>query len=67
MLVDQPNRMIQQTVWNFDNGGWPIEVASGVPHLEDGHEGVGFDMELLPAVAKRPDAVIRRISEKCSG
>jgi galactonate dehydratase len=68
MSVHEPNGLIQESVRAFYNGGWFNEVATALPIMENGYvrppEGPGLGMELLPDIARRPDSVVRRISEK---
>lgn len=62
MSFSQPNTLIQESVRAFYKG-WYQELVTMVPHIENGYvypmEGPGLGVELLPAVFKRGDLVVR--------
>jgi galactonate dehydratase len=59
----QPNTLIQESVRAFYTG-WYKELVTTMPTMKDGHvfpmEGPGLGVELLPAVFKRSDLIVRR-------
>jgi galactonate dehydratase len=59
----QPNTLIQESVRAFYSG-WYKELVTTMPTMKDGHvfpmEGPGLGVELLPAVFKRSDLIVRR-------
>jgi galactonate dehydratase len=63
LSLNAPNALIQETVRAFYTD-WYRELATGLPIVEDGtvrpSPGPGLGLELLPDLASRPDAVVRR-------
>jgi galactonate dehydratase len=59
----QPNTLIQESVRAFYSG-WYRELVTEVPVIRDGYvlpmEGLGLGTDLLPAVFKRSDPIVRR-------
>jgi galactonate dehydratase len=62
----QPNTLIQESVRAFYTG-WYKELVTTMPTMKDGHvfpmEGPGLGVELLPAVFKRSDLIVRRTTD----
>jgi L-alanine-DL-glutamate epimerase-like enolase superfamily enzyme len=63
LSINAPNALIQECVRAFHTG-WYTELCSGLPLVERGTvrpaPGPGLGVELLPGLAARPDAVVRR-------
>ena len=63
LSVNAPNTLIQEVVRAFYTG-WYTELVTGLPIVSDGHVTVapvpGHGVALLPGLADRPDAVVRR-------
>lgn len=64
LALNAPNALIQETVRAFYTG-WYKELVTGLPVVEDGQVRLGTDapglgLALVPGLAERPDAVVRR-------
>jgi len=63
LSLHAPNGLIQETVRAFTTG-WYRELATRLPPIEKGFirapDGPGLGVELLPDLADRPDAMVRR-------
>lgn len=63
LAINAPNTLIQETVRAFFTG-WYTELVSGLPIVEGGAvrpaPGPGLGVELLPGLAARADATVRR-------
>jgi L-alanine-DL-glutamate epimerase-like enolase superfamily enzyme len=64
LSLNAPNALIQETVRAFFTG-WYTELVSGLPVVENGTVRLGANrpglgVELLPGLATRPDATVRR-------
>ena len=64
LSLSAPNALIQETVRAFYTG-WYRELVTGLPRVENGQVSLGSDapglgVALLPGLAERPDAVVRR-------
>ncbi len=66
LSVNAPNTLIQEAVRAFYTG-WYTELVTGLPIVADGHVTVapapGHGVALLPGLADRPDAVVRRTGQ----
>jgi galactonate dehydratase len=66
LSLSAPNALIQETVRAFYTG-WYRELVTTLPRVENGQVSLGSDAPglgtaLLPGLAERPDAVVRRTS-----
>lgn len=65
LSLNAPNALIQESVRAFYTG-WYKELVTEIPRIEDGYiypmEGPGLGTKLLPDIAKRADATVRRTS-----
>ena len=63
LSLHAPNGLIQETVRAFTTG-WYRELTTQLPPIEKGFirapDGPGLGVELLPDLAERPDAMVRR-------
>ena len=63
LSLNAPNALIQESVRAFYSG-WYKELVTEIPRIEDGYiypmTGPGLGTKLLPDIAKRADATIRR-------
>lgn len=63
LSLHAPNGLIQETVRAFTTG-WYRELTTRLPPIEKGFirapDGPGLGVELLPDLADRPDAMVRR-------
>jgi L-alanine-DL-glutamate epimerase-like enolase superfamily enzyme len=64
LSLNAPNALIQETVRAFYTG-WYRELVTGLPVVESGQVRLGTDapglgVALVPGLADRPDAVVRR-------
>ena len=63
LSLNAPNALIQESVRAFYTG-WYKELVTEIPRIEDGYiypmEGPGLGTKLLPDIAKRADATVRR-------
>ncbi|HEU5314913.1 MAG TPA: mandelate racemase/muconate lactonizing enzyme family protein [Chloroflexota bacterium] len=62
VALNAPNTLIQEVVRAFFTG-WYAELATGLPTVQDGRVSLsdrpGLGVDLLPDVARRPDATVR--------
>jgi L-alanine-DL-glutamate epimerase-like enolase superfamily enzyme len=66
LSLNAPNALIQETVRAFYTG-WYGDLVTGMPVVEGGQVRLGTDapglgVALVPGLADRPDAVVRRTS-----
>ena len=63
LALNAPNTLIQESVRSFYTG-WYKEIVTDLPHVAEGHvhpmSGAGLGTRLLPDLARRPDARLRR-------
>lgn len=63
LALNAPNALIQESVRSFYTG-WYKEIVTDLPRAHEGHiypmTGPGLGTRLIPDIAKRPDAKIRR-------
>ncbi len=63
LALNAPNALIQESVRSFYTG-WYKEIVTDLPRMVEGHvlpmSGSGLGTRLLPDLAKRPDARVRR-------
>jgi L-alanine-DL-glutamate epimerase-like enolase superfamily enzyme len=63
LSLNAPNALIQESVRAFYSG-WYKELVTEIPRIEDGYiypmEGPGLGTKLLPDIAGRADATVRR-------
>ncbi len=70
LSLNAPNALIQETVRAFYTG-WYMEIATGLPIVEDGFVRLGttpgHGVALAPGLAARPDAIVRRSELAATG
>jgi L-alanine-DL-glutamate epimerase-like enolase superfamily enzyme len=63
LALNAPNTLIQESVRSFYTG-WYKEIVTDLPRVAEGHvhpmSGAGLGTRLLPDLARRPDARLRR-------
>ena len=63
LALNAPNTLVQESVRSFYTG-WYKEIVTDLPRVADGHvypmSGPGLGTRLLPDLARRPDAKVRR-------
>ena len=63
LALNAPNTLVQESVRAFYTG-WYKEIVTELPRIADGHvypmSGAGLGTRLLPDLARRPDARLRR-------
>jgi L-alanine-DL-glutamate epimerase-like enolase superfamily enzyme len=63
LALNAPNAVFQESVRAYYTT-WYRDLVTELPRVADGHvhapRGTGLCTELLPDIARRPDAIVRR-------